>query len=128
MKTKVRKLSIRWKILIPSTLLIIAMCAVIGANSYTRIKTGMIQLGVEEAQMAASIAGFVINGDSLSQVKAGYENTAEYQNNLNALRQIQSLCGIAYLYTLHTDDNARLYYGIDTDESANQKNPGAISR
>lgn len=124
MKTKVRKLSIRWKILIPSTLLIIAMCAVIGANSYTRIKTGMIQLGVEEAQMAASIAGFVINGDSLSQVKAGYENTAEYQNNLKALRQIQSLCGIAYLYTLHTDDNARLYYGIDTDESANQKKPG----
>lgn len=123
-KTKVRKLSIRWKILIPSTLLIIAMCAVIGANSYTRIKTGMIQLGVEEAQMAASIAKFAVDGDSLLQVKAGYENTEEYQNNLAALREIQKLCGIAYLYTLHTDDNVRLYYGVDTDESAGQKMPG----
>ncbi len=124
MKTKVRKLSIRWKILIPSTILIIVMCAVIGLNSYNRIKTGMIQLGVEEAQMAASIAGFVVSGDSLSQVGKGYENTEEYQNNLTALREIQSLCGIAYLYTLHTNDNTRLYYGIDTDDSSSQNMPG----
>ena len=124
MKTKVRKLSIRWKILIPATVLIIVMCVVIGINSYTRIKTGMIQLGVEEAQMAASIAGFAVDGDSLASIGTGYENTEEYQNNLSALRQIQSLCGIAYLYTLHTDDNSRLYYGIDTDESAGQNSPG----
>ena len=124
MKTKVRKLSIRWKILIPSTLLIIAICAVIGVNSYTRIKTGMIQLGVEEAQMAASIAGLAVNGDSLSQVGAGYENTEEYQSNLLSLRGIQELCGISYLYTLHTDDNVHLYYGIDTDETADQQMPG----
>lgn len=129
MKTKVRQLSIRWKILIPSTILIVAMCAVIGANSYYRIKTGMIQLGVEEAQMAASIAGFAVDGDSFSQILSqsgtGYENTEEYRKNLSSLRQIQSLCGIAYLYTLHTDDNSRLYYGIDTDDSASQNMPGA---
>lgn len=124
MKTKVRKLSIRWKILIPSTLLIIAMCAIIGANSYIRIKSGMIQLGVEEAQMAASIAKFAVDGDSLSQVKPGYENTEEYQNNLTSLREIQELCGIAYLYTLHTNDNTSLYYGIDTDDSAGHQDPG----
>ncbi|MDE7231822.1 MAG: HAMP domain-containing protein [Lachnospiraceae bacterium] len=124
MKIKVRRFSIRWKILIPSTVLIVVMCAVIGLNSYNRIKTGMIQLGVEEAQMAASIAGFVVNGDTLSQVGTGYENTEEYQNNLTALREIQSLCGIAYLYTLHTNDNNRLYYGIDTDDSGNQNKPG----
>ena len=124
MKIKVRRLSIRWKILIPSTILIIVMCAVIGLNSYNRIKTGMIQLGVEEAQMAASIAGFEVDGDSLSQVGTGYENTDEYQNNLTSLRQIQDLCGIAYIYTLNTNDNNRLYYGIDTDDSSNQKNPG----
>lgn len=124
MKTKVRKLSIRWKILIPATILIIVMCVVIGLNSYIRIKTGMIQLGVEEAQMAAAIAGFVVDGDSLSHVETGFENTQEYQNNLTALRQIQSLCGIAYLYTLHTDDNTRLYYGIDTDDSAGHQSPG----
>lgn len=124
MKKKVRKISIRWKILVPATILIIVMCAVIGVNSYIRIKTGMIQLGVEEAQMAASIAGFVVDGDTLLSVNAGFENTQAYQDNLTALRQIQNLCGIAFLYTLHTDDNARLYYGIDTDDSVGHKNPG----
>lgn len=124
MKAKVRQLSIRWKIMIPTTVLIVVMCSVIGLNSYHRIKTGMIQLGVEEAQMAASIAGFVVDGDSLAQVGTDFQNAEAYQTNLTALRQIQKICGIAYLYTLHTDDNNHLYYGIDTDESANQKKPG----
>lgn len=97
MKTKVRRLSIRWKIMIPATILIIIMCTVISVNSYIRIKTGMIQLGVEKAQMAASIAEFVIDGDSLTGVGSGFENTEEYQNNLAALRQIQSICGLAWL-------------------------------
>ncbi len=125
MKTKVRRLSIRWKILIPATFLIIVMCAVIGINSYMRIQTGMIQLGVEEAQMAASIAGFAVDGDSLASVGSGFESTEAYRTNRAALRQIQELCGIAYLYTLHTNDNASLYYGIDTDTSENQNLPGA---
>ncbi len=124
MKIKVRRISIRWKILIPATFLIIAICVITGVNAYFRIKTGMIQLGVEEAQMAASIAGFEVNGDEISQAGAGFEKTQEYQNNLTALRQIQNLCGIAFLYTLHTDDNVHLYYGIDTDDSAGQKYPG----
>ena len=97
MKTKVRKVSIRWKILVPATILSIIMCAIIGVNSYIRIKNGMIQLGVEEAQMAASIAGFVVNGDTLSDVRAGFENTQEYQDNLTALRQIQNQIGRAHV-------------------------------
>ena len=124
MNSKVRKISIRWKILIPATLLIIAMCMTMGINAYTRIQTGMIQLGVEEAQMAASIAGFVVDGDSLSHVGEDFENTDAYRDALTRLRQIQELCGIAYIYTLHTEDNVHLYYGLDTDNSENRKHPG----
>lgn len=123
MKTKVRRLSIRWKILIPTTLLIIAMCAAIGINSYTSLKSGMIQLGVEEAQMAAAIAVSSVDGDSLSHVGSGFEKTKEYQTNLTALRETQKVCGIAYLYTLHADNNS-LCYGIDTDSTGSQKHPG----
>lgn len=124
MKMKVRRFSIRWKILIPATVLIIAMCVITGLNAYIRIKTGMIQMGVEEAQMAASIAGFEVDGNALSGVGTGFENTQEYQDNLSALRQVQDLCGIAFLYTLHTEDHVRLYYGIDTDNSTNRRQPG----
>lgn len=123
MNKKVRRLSIRWKILLPTTLLIIVLCVAIGVNTYTNLKSGMIQLGVEEAQMAASIAEFSVNGDSLSHVESGFEKTEEYQTNLAALRKMQELCGIAYLYTLHTDNNS-LYYGIDTDSTGSQNYPG----
>lgn len=126
MKTKVRRLSIRWKILLPTTSLIIAMCVILGFNAYNRVKDGMIQMGVEEAQMAASMAQSVVNGDVLAGLGADFESTEEYQRILTSLRQVQGICGIAYLYTLHTDDNVNLYYGMDTDESAAKKHPGDV--
>lgn len=126
MGNKVRRFSIRWKILLPATVSIIAMCLVMGANAYIRIKTGMIQLGVEEAMMAASIAKNVVNGDNLANIGEDFENTAGYQEALASLRQIQGICDIAYLYTLHTDDNSHLYYGVDTDDGAEQKRPGDV--
>lgn len=123
LNTKVRRLSIRWKILVPTTLLIIAMGLAIGINAYTSLKAGMIQLGVEEAQMAAAIAVSSVDGDSLSHVGSGFEKMEEYQTNLTALRKTQKVCGIAYLYTLHADNNS-LCYGIDTDSTGSQKHPG----
>lgn len=124
MKKRVRRLSIRWKILIPASISVLFMCVVMGLNAYFRIETGMIQLGVEQAQMAASIANFVVDGDLLTDVGEGFENTAEYESILVALRQIQEICGIAYLYTIHTNNNVNLFYGIDTDHSENQMFPG----
>lgn len=126
MKTKVRRLSIRWKFLIPVILLITAMCVILGVNAYNRMKTGMIQLGVEEAQMAAAMAQTVVNGDDLAGMGEDFENTEEYRRILADLRQVKNICGIAFLYTLHTDDNSSLYYGVDTDESAGQRHPGDV--
>lgn len=102
------------------------MCVILGVNAYNRMKTGMIQLGVEEAQMAAAMAQTVVNGDDLAGMGEDFENTDEYQRILADLRQVKNICGIAFLYTLHTDDNSSLYYGIDTDESAGQRHPGDV--
>lgn len=124
MKKKVRKFSIRWKILIPVSILVLVICFIMGANAYSRIEIGMIQLGVEEAQMAATLASSVVDGDKLIDVGEGFENTEAYESTLAELRRIQENCGIAYLYTLHTDDNVHLFYGIDTDTSEGQMLPG----
>lgn len=102
------------------------MCVILGVNAYNRMKTGMIQLGVEEAQMAAAMAQTVVNGDDLAGMGEDFENTDEYQRILADLRQVKNICGIAFLYTLHTDDSSSLYYGIDTDESAGQRHPGDV--
>ncbi len=68
------------------------MCAVIGINSYTRIKTGMIQLGVEEAQMAASIARFAVDGDNSIKEAVGAVNIAvsESANSIVGVTEMAS--------------------------------------
>lgn len=124
---KVRKLSIRYKILIPASVLILIVCIIMGLNAYSRIKTRMIELGVEEAQMAAAIAQSVVDGDVIATLREGSEDTQEYKDTLETMRQVQETCGIAYLYTLYVDDSETLFYGVDTDTSEDQILPGELA-
>lgn len=123
-RDKVRRLSIRMKILIPATVLLIVVCVVMGWNAYSRVADGMVEMGVEEAEMAATIANSVVEGDLLPAIKPGSEESEEYKTLLATMRQIQETCGIAFLYTLHTDDNTTVYYGVDTDTGELQRKPG----
>lgn len=126
MKNKVRKLSIRYQILIPAGILVLFMCALLGLNSFWRIRDGMVAMGVQQAEMAANVALSQIDGDRLLSIKAGAEDSTEYKQMLEELRVMQQLCGIAYLYTLYTDGTDTLYYGVDTDTSSAQKMPGEV--
>ena len=124
MKQKVRKLSIRFQILIPAGILALVICALLGWNAYMRIETGMIVMGVQQAEMAANIACSSIDGDLIREIREGSEDSQEYEALLERLRSMQEVCGIAYLYTLYTDGNGGLYYGVDTDTSDSQLSPG----
>lgn len=112
---RTRGLTIRAKILIPSILIIIFICALMGYNSYTRFKETMVKMGVEEADMAATIVVDSLDANLLSQVTVGSEDTQVYQNLQGDLRKKQQICGIAFLYTLYTD-GTNVYYGVDSDE------------
>lgn len=114
-KIRTRGLTIRAKILIPAILIIVFICALMGYNSYTRFKETMVKMGVEEADMAATIVVDSLDANLVSQVKVGSEDTQVYQNLLRDLRQKQETCGIAFLYTLYTD-GTNVYYGVDSDE------------
>ena len=50
-----RKMSIRLKILVPATVLLVAVCALLGYNSYSRFQENLLGMGVEEAVMAAGV-------------------------------------------------------------------------
>lgn len=119
MKQKTRKMGIKYKILIPTVLVILLVCTVLGTNSYNQINSGMVAMGVEQAEMSATVAAMAVDGDKVAALRPGDEDTAEYQTVLNNLRSIQETCGIAYLYTLYTDGEA-VYYGVDTDDSEDQ--------
>ena len=125
MKEKSGKASIKIKILLPASLIILFVCVAMGISSYRSINAGMVAMGVEEAQMAAKIAVRAVDGDMLDKITPGGEDTDEYQTVLSALREVQEEYGIAYLYTLYTD-GSQVYYSVDTDQSELQANIGDV--
>ena len=116
-KIRTRLLTIRAKILIPSVIIVVLVCGLMGYNSYTRFEESMVRMGVEEADMAATIVADSLDANLVSEVTVGSEGTQVYQNLQGDLRKKQKACGIAFLYTLYTDGK-KVYYGVDSDEDA----------
>ena len=123
MRQKTRRLSIRTKILLPANLITFVVCIVLGLEAYTGIHEGMVAMGVEEAQMAATIAMDVADGDVIENLVPGSEDTEEYRDVLMTLREVQEKYNILYLYTVYAEGN-NLYYGVDTDRSELQAKIG----
>lgn len=116
-KIRTRRLTIRAKILIPSIIIVVLVCGLMGYNSYARFEESMVRMGVEEADMAATIVVDSLDANLVSEVTVGSEGTQVYQNLQGDLRKKQKACGIAFLYTLYTDGK-KVYYGVDSDEDA----------
>lgn len=116
-KIRTRRLTIRAKILIPSIIIVVLVCGLMGYNSYTRFEKSMVRMGVEEADMAATIVADSLDAKLVYKVTVGSEGTQVYQNLQGDLRKKQKACGIAFLYTLYTDGK-KVYYGVDSDENA----------
>ena len=116
-KIRTRRLTIRAKILIPSIIIVVLVCGLMGYNSYTRFEKSMVRMGVEEADMAATIVADSLDAKLVYKVTVRSEGTQVYQNLQGDLRKKQKACGIAFLYTLYTDGK-KVYYGVDSDEDA----------
>ena len=113
-RAKTRGLGIRFKIVLPTSILIVILCIIMGVNSYERTESGLVDLGVEEARMAAVISAKVIDADMLQTMTPASEGSEGYEEVLEAMISIREDCGIQYLYTLYTD-GSQVYYGIDSD-------------
>ena len=115
-RKKTRGMGIRFKIVLPTSVLIIILCVVMGVNSYKRTEAGLVALGVEEARMAAVVSAKIIDAEKLSEMTPESEGSEAYVEVLAALTDMRDDCGIQFLYTLYTD-GSQVYYGIDTDDS-----------
>ncbi len=124
-RNKTRKMGIRNKIVLPITVLIILLCLVMGINSYKRTESGLIEMGVEEARMAAVISTKVIDAQKLAALTSASGDSEEYEEILAAMAGVRDDCGIQYLYTLYTDGQ-KVYYGIDTDTLQDRSNFGEV--
>ena len=122
---KTRGIGIRMKILVPTTAVIIVLCVIMGTNSYLRIKEGLVAMGVEEAQMAATVATKAIDVEQLVQMSSEKTGSEEFNALFNAMIGIKQDCGIQYLYTLYTD-GSKVYYGIDADNTDSVNDFGSV--
>ncbi len=115
MKMKTRRLSIRAKLLVVCSMVIITAISYMGYDLSARFKEQMVDMAVMQASVAACVAADSINLETLVQLEAGDEDTPEYAGIAQALRDVRDTCGIIYVYTLWTD-GSKVYYGVDADE------------
>lgn len=124
-KQKTRKMNIRTKILLPVLIIILVVSAGMGVMMYLIGQSAYIEVGVEKSHLAADIAASMIDGDAIAQCTGDCADTEIYQTELANLREIKETCGILYMYTIY-EENGQLYYGIDTDDSEGQCQPGDV--
>ena len=122
-KQKTRKLGIKNKILIPVLVIILIVTGAMGVMMYLIGEAAYVEAGVEQSHMAARMASTMIDGGQIAKCKAGSAGTEVYETQLEQLRDIKNVGGILYMYTIYEEDG-QLYYGVDTDESEGQCQPG----
>lgn len=116
MKQRSRKLSIRMKIILSVIGIMVIVFGFLGGTSIITMRTNLVEMGGEQAQVAAGLALGVVDADELVKLKPGDEDGKLYNSIVEPLREMQKACGVKYMYTL-TTDGSKVYYGVDTDET-----------
>ena len=114
-KQKVRKMSIWWKLLIPTNLVILLLCGILGLFSYNTLEEEMIRMGQSQAMTVAVLAEDELDASVIAQLTVpGMEDTDLYKSQQEQLINIQKKGNVLYIYTLYTDGTT-VYYGVDAD-------------
>lgn len=124
MKRRTRKLSIKMKILLSTSLMVVGLFLVLGISFYKSMESNMIDMGIEQAQVAAKVAVSRVDA-SVADLQPGDEGAENYEEMLISLREAKGICNMAYLYTLSTDGK-QVFYGIDTDETGAKNGIGDV--
>lgn len=115
-KTKVRKLGIAAKILLPATLVLIITCSIIGAQSYMSSKKGMVNLGRKMSETVARAATSSVDRNSLKSIAEGKAGSTTQQTFHQTLIGLQSKYDVTYIYALYKDGDKTVYAGDSAEE------------
>ncbi len=116
---KVRKLSIKAKLLIPTTIILIGTIISVIVCCFIAAQKEFINSGVKEASQLANICHNFLDASAISNLKAGDENTTSYNTQLNLAKEMQGEgSNIKYIYALVKDSSGNMVYALDTDTDA----------
>ena len=116
MKQKVRKMSIRWKLILPVGVGIFLVCTLLSLFSAKNVEGQMLFMAKKQAQSVAEMTAISLDASKLASLKPGDENTEAYMSQRDVMITMQKRSGIKYIYTLYTDGKT-VYYGVDADDS-----------
>lgn len=116
MKQKVRKMSIRWKLILPVGVVIFLVCTLLSLFSAKNVEGQMLFMAKKQAQSVAEMTAISLDASKLASLKPGDENTEAYMSQRDVMITMQKRSGIKYIYTLYTDGKT-VYYGVDADDS-----------
>ncbi len=125
MKQRCRKISIRAKIILSVMGIMVIIFGLLGGSSVITMQMNLIELGGEQAMVAAQLAEDQIDVNALMKLKPGDEDSKAYNDIVEPLRELQKVSNVKYLYTL-TTDGSTVYYGVDTDESDDRCDIGEV--
>lgn len=111
-KTAARRMSIKWKILIPVLVVNIIVCVSLGTVLGSRMSETTADLAAQQALIAARVTSKSINVDEIMTLQVGDENTELYLNAVSALDEARAEAGVLYAYTL-TTDGKDVFYGLE---------------
>ena len=96
-KQKVRKISIWWKLLLPVTAVILALCVLLGMFSYNTLEEEMMAMGQTQALTVARLAEENLDPVVVAQItKPGMEGSAEYKSQQEILIKFQERGNVLY--------------------------------
>lgn len=112
---KVRKMSIRVKLLAPVMVVILAVCSLLSAFAYMTVQEEMISMGQMQSKTVAALAAANLDAEVIAQItEPGMEGTELYKAQQDVLIRVQEKGNVLYIYTLYTDGET-VYYGVDAD-------------
>ena len=114
-KRKPRKMSLMMKLMIVTLLIVSFAAGSLGLSTSRQLRSKLVAVGVENAQMAANIAVAEIDGDLVQQIRPETVDAEVYEAVWTNLANTKEDCGILYLYTLYVEDGI-VYYGVDASE------------
>lgn len=114
MKQKVRRMSIRLKLLIPVGIIVMLVCGILGYTGYASVNMKVTEMARSQAEIVALITAEALDAETVAGIEIGQEASDEYLSQKDIMVNMVENYGIKYLYTLYTDGET-IYYGVDAD-------------
>lgn len=119
---KVRKISIRMKLVILISMVSVISTVGVGIVSYRNESRNLITQAKENGMNIAKCAAAQIDGDMLSDITEDGEQSQEFQTIYNQLTLFRDNAGIEYIYTMKRTPEGSTVFVVDTDP----EDPAAI--